>query len=356
MRTISDTLLAAQQAGNTPYIRLVFTSPDGLTEYNYSTNEGRLRQIEHHEEAYNDYATIILRNEDGGIASDLTGYWVQIGYGHETSEGVYESSSTSRLWVKSQMELSAEGQKYTILDCGGMWDMLREVLVREGNPPYYMKYEDPETGETTYHPGLTVFWLLDAVIKEVGIEGYDYYDFVLLDYEDQDDGIIDTFVPKFNVNAYGDFEDALALIRRLIEMTKCYIRLSAGLYLKIIYPQESDSVDAIFYSDQAHYFFEYLEKLNLIIPNHIIVFANAGDDGEWTNIITAEASDADQIARYRDVVEIHTAELIDNQGDADNRAEAILCRRQAELLSARLIIPHHCGLELYDRVKIHDAR
>lgn len=351
MRVISDTLLAAQKVGNTPYIRQIFTSPSGSPTYNYSTSEGRLRQIEHHEEAYNDYATIILRNEDGGVASDLTGYWVEVGYGHVTGSG-NEYSSTSRLWVKSQMELSAEGQKYTILDCGGMWDILRETLIRVGDPPYYAHYTNPDTGLTTYQAGSTIYEIIAAILAEVSD---DTYTFTLAALGDQDDGIINTYVPKFEVNVY-PFEDALSLIRRLLEMTKCYLRVKAGLIFEVRYIQSGDSVDATFYSDQAHYFFEYLEKLNLIIPNHIILFANAGDDGQWTNIITAEASSATQIARYRDVVEIHTAESIDNQGDANTRVDAILTRRRAELLSGRMLAPHHSGLELYDRAEIQDAR
>jgi len=59
MRTISGTLLAAQQATQRkPYIRVVINSVD------YSD---RVLFVEHHEEPYRDYATIILQNADRGL-------------------------------------------------------------------------------------------------------------------------------------------------------------------------------------------------------------------------------------------------------------------------------------------------
>src|SRR4030042_310744 len=104
-------MLAAQIAdSSSPYIRLNFISRDGGTTYNYS---GRLVQLEHHEEPYNDYATIDLYNNDlvigyGGSKVDLRGYHVFIGYGYTTGNAVaepngdgstHEYSYTSCLWV-----------------------------------------------------------------------------------------------------------------------------------------------------------------------------------------------------------------------------------------------------------------
>ena len=91
MRTVSSDLQTAQEApSKTPYIELVFHH--GSTSYDYGS---RKKLIEHHEEPYNDYATILLNNHDRDVA-DLTGYYVDIAYGAGGS-----GSPTARLWVKS---------------------------------------------------------------------------------------------------------------------------------------------------------------------------------------------------------------------------------------------------------------
>jgi hypothetical protein len=354
MREISETLQAAQNAvSNTPYIRIVPTSPDGVTTYDYSSDQNRLRQLEHVEEAYNDYATIILNNSDGGVQPDITGYWMEIGYGYDTGSNEY--SSTSRLWIKSQMDFSAEGQVYTMLELGGMWDVLRETLIRTGDPPFYIRYDDPETGNTSYHAGATVYELIAYILAEASD---DNYTFTLAELESSD-GIVDSYVPTFEVNTINLFEDALSLIKRLVDMTYCTLRVKSGLEFELFYPpatKEDLEADETYYSYQVPFFIEYLYKLNLAVPNHILLFANAGDDGMWTNIITAEASDEDQIAKYRDVYEIHTAENIDNLADAQNRVNAILAKKELETMSGRLTARHNCKLELYDLIGVESTR
>lgn len=355
MRTISTELQTAQDAAsNEPYIKLFITGPwetTGTVSYNYSSNRGRLKQLEHYEGMWDSYATIILDNSDGQVVEDLTGYWVEIGYGYKTTLG-YDSSPTSRLWVKSQLELSAEGQRYTVLELVGVWRMLAEQLLRTGDPPFYIRTENPETGNTYYSEGMSAYGLIEAILAEVSTTDY-VFELLPLD---EDDGIIDTFVPKFEINTLATFEDALTLVRRLMDMTKSYLRAEADLKFRIIYPQEDDVEDVTYYSYQNHYFYESLERRNLVIPNHIIVFANAGDDGLWTDIITAEAMDEDQIEKYRDITEIHLAPTIDDQDDAYNRAVAILTKQQAGLISGRLIAPHDCRLQLYDKVNKGDNR
>ena len=74
VRSVSPTFLAAQQAAsNTPYYKLVFTSKDGGTTVDLSTDSAtygnRILLIDHVEEPYNDFATIIFRNVDRLIPS-----------------------------------------------------------------------------------------------------------------------------------------------------------------------------------------------------------------------------------------------------------------------------------------------
>ena len=337
VRAISGNLATAQEDMGEPYIYLYFTSADGGTHYNYSSDQGRLLAVEHHEEAYNDYATIVLRNEDGALP-DLRGYWLEIGYGYDIS-GTPDYEQTPRLWVKNQQHVSMMGVASEMLQLEGMWAKLREMMLRIGTPPYYLANYTTDT----------VYAIIDAILTltEIGM--------TLDAVGDQDDSIIDTFMPQFEINNR-IFENAAGVIYRLIRMTKCYLRPKTSMAWKVIYPQPEDVTTTLFYSAQKPYFYEYVEKLSCLVPNHIIVFANAGEDGAWTNIITAFKKDDAEIARLYEVSKVHIAGNITSQTDANARAAAILTRVKAEQMAGRLVIPHDVRIELHDKVTIYDTR
>lgn len=340
MRSIHADLLTAQNAvTNTPYIYLLFTSKDGGTTYNYSSDQAsrRILSIDHQEEPYNDYASIILRNDDRTIP-DLKGYWTDVGYGYICAGATARYSQTARLWVKHQQNISAQGRIVTLLELEGMWSKAREMPVRIGDPPLY----DPDTYTTD-----TVYSILETLIEtELG-----WYLAALA----EDDSIMDTYQPQFEINTQ-PFESHGGLMYRLISMTKSYLRMQAGLAAEVKYPQVADSVNITYYSDQAPYFYEYIERKNVLIPNHVYVFANEGDDELWTDIITGEASDAAEIALYADIIKMIVAGAITSQTDADNRAAAVIARAEAEVMAGRMYAPHDCQLELYDRIRVNDNR
>ena len=348
-RTISAALLTAQQGvSGTPYVKLKFTSKDGGTTYDYSS---RLLELEHHEDPYNDYAVIRLRDDDLTVV-DLTGYWVQIGYGFYTGNNVAEPngdnagneySYSSRLWVKWQSPSSAEGILRQTLRLEGMWSVLGEYVLLLGDPPFYN-----EEYTTT-----TVYGIITAFLADVSTGTG--YTFTLDALGTQDDGIINTFLPDFTINQVA-YEDVRSLINTLMEMTKCYLRAQAGLAFKVIYPRTDDANNEEYYSYQAHFFYEYTEKVNLLIPNRVIVFAYFGEGIPLSDLITATVNDTTQQARYMLVTGLYQAALITNLTDALNRADAILTRLKAEMLSGRLIIPHDSRVELYDKVRVYDTR
>lgn len=349
MRTISAALKSAQEAvSGTPYIKLLFTSKGGGTTNDYSS---RVLQLTHIEEPYHDEATIILRNDDLGVA-DLLGYWTQIGYGFYTGNNVAEPdgddagneySYSARLWVKNQTNVSMEGQLVSIIYLEGMWEILREQLLLIGNPPFYQ--DDPYTTSTVYS-------ILESII-ETHLSSFTGLTFLLSALGAQDDDIINDYQPQFEFNT-PDYENLNDLIHALMDMTKCYLRAKANLTFEVIYPQTSDSADEEYYSDQAHYFYEYAEKTNLLIPNHIILFGNDADD--WAEPIQVESEDGAQIDKYMDVTAIYQAGSITNSFDLANRVAAYLTKIKAEILAGRLIIPHDCSMELYDRPKIYNLR
>lgn len=356
MRTIHADLVTAQKSGAAdPFHYLSINSTD------YAS---RLISYEWIEEPYRDRATIVLANSDrhfNASANDLRGKSFTIGTGYVTSstnkycgDGA-GSEANPTLWVKSQSMVSMEGELVCILYCEGAWMKLRELIftsVARGDTAPYFNLAFTSTD--------TIFALIEKILVEAGL--------TLNALGTQDDGIIQNFLPVFTANPL-EYDTADYLIYRLIQMTKCYLRQVESSAFEVVYPQTTDSVDETYYSDQAPYFKEYVEKTNLLIPNHIVVFCNRDPDGTWDSpeypLITGTAEDAGSIAdllasSYTSdgkVTEYHLAPYIGNQTDANNRASAILARYKAETLAGRLLLPFHdCRVELYDRVSIEDNR
>ena len=365
---ITQTLIDAQSGGRKPYIRIYINGTD------YSD---RVLYLEHHEEAYRDRATIGLSNRDSSLDGlDLNGKEFEIGYGFQTSLPTHpnifpytfpiiftastgnEYVRTAPLWVKSCQVISVQGERIYQIYAEGSWMRLREQRVLAG-----------VTGEqnviySNIFPGTyTVYGLIDLIIE--GAMSWDLED------NPPDDGIIDTFTPVFQINEM-PFENAAALLYRLIWMTLCYYRIrpvggDSTQYpsFQIVYPQATDAVDGVYYSDQVPYFTEYVEKTTLLIPNSIVVLCNQDSDTlEWDTedypLIVGTAKDQDQIDKYttagNEVVQVFLCGNIRNPIDADNRARAILTRLQSEILSGRLLVPHDAQRELLDKVLVEDNR
>ena len=349
MHSVSATLETAQSAASRkPYIHMAFTSYDGLTTYDLSTDSvaygNRILLIDHSEEPYNESAIVILRNYPRNLP-DLTGYWTEIGYGDVTGSG-NEYAATARLWVKHQQYLSAGGRVLVILELEGMWAKLRETLMRIGTPPYYIaKATAGDFGGATTPYDIISYILVNEIDPAMSLAALA-----------QDDSIIDTYTPDFQINSEEKFNDAGYIIRTLIKMTKSFLRPKPSMQFEVVYPQTTDAVVLTFYSNQSPYFYEYTERSNVVVPNRIFVFANAGSDLLWSAIITAQADNSASQTKYGVVPDIALAPGITTQGNADTRAAAILARQTAEVMAGRLIIPHDCQLELYDRVAIQDER
>lgn len=347
-RSLSATYEAAQEAASkTPYFKLLFHPTAGGDNVDLSSDSSaygnRIIYIDSVEEPYNDYATIIFRNADRDIPQ-LLGYWIEIGWGYETGAGKeYLGDGTNepappRLWVKHQQTISAGGKLWELLELEGMWTLLRETLIRVGSPPYY----------TASYTTDTIYDIIGYVLGEVDPA-------MTLAALAEDDGIIDDLQPQFDINAI-PFEYADALIYRLLNMTASYLKPLDDLEWEIKYPQDDDAVDWTFYSNEAPYFYEYAERTNVLIPNHVYVFGNEGSDGLWTNYITGEAEDSDEIDSYSDIIKVVTAGTLTVQADVDNRAAALLTRAKFEQLAGRLLAPHHGGVEMYDKLLIDDTR
>ena len=397
--TISQALIDTQKdASRTPYIDITIDS------VNYWS---RLEYLEYHEEAYRDRAIIGLNNRDkflDGLDLDGKEFAIKLGYDSSGHGGSATDTVTyPTLWVKSHQIISTMGQRYYQIYAEGMWMRLREQKVVPSamtwvaakaylenqyispTTPNGHRYKCttagtshaateptwPTTSGTTVNDN-TAVWTEDGVsalysnifnathtveeIMQLIIEGLGW---TWTSVGGTNDGIIQTYQPIFEINAMG-FENAAALLYRLIWMTKHYLRVRASKVMGTVFPQTTDPVDENYYSDQANWFTEYVEKSILLIPNSIAVFCNQDPSGQWNTtsypLRVGTASDAVQIAKYAEIVQPFVAGSIAGQADANNRAAAILSKFKSEILGGRLVAPHDCRVELYDKMGVYDRR
>ncbi len=402
---ITQALIDTQKdASRTPYIDITINDNAAAGAVNYWS---RLEYLEYHEEAYRDRAIIGLNNRDNALdALDLDGQEFAIKLGYDTTAnggGATDTVTYPTLWVKSHQIISDMGQRIYQIYAEGLWMRLREqkvvasamtwrasvaYVVGQGispTTPNGHKYVCsvagtasvteptwPTVSEASVGDG-TVVWTeagpadpysnifnathtVEEIIKLI-IEGLGW---TWTAVGGTNDGIIQTFKPVFEINQMG-FENAAALLYRLIWMTKHYFRQRAGKVFGSVFPQTADAVDETYYSDKANWFTEYVEKTILLIPNSIVVLANQDPTNrEWNTaaypLMVGTSSDAAQITKYAEIVQPFVVGSINNQTDADNRAAAILTRLKAEILGGRLVAPHDSQLELYDKVQVKDNR
>jgi len=372
MRTISSALDSAQKADSAiPYIKLVFFSKDGTISYDFSS---RCIALEHVEALYNESATITLYNNDRAVPN-LVSYWVSIGYGYTTGNAVAEPngdnnvneySYSPRLWVRHQHNISAEGILVVSLELTGIWNIIRDTQMTLGD-------ESSSGGiyQKVYNPGGvgtdTIRTIIAAVLDNISRDT-DYPIHYVFESA-QNDGILDAMVPSdFTINKE-PFDYASNILFDLLIMTKSYLiakQLDNGTrpptagtcyaYLTNRYPQDSDEVDLDLYDTKPHWFFELSREDNMIVPNHIIVFCNKNGDVWDDSLIKKESRLTDQINKFMDMPSLHLAPLIKTASECQDQADALMAKASIETRSGRVIAPHHCGLELLDKVTIHDSR
>jgi hypothetical protein len=263
-RIINSYLAAKQSSDLQPYIHFVLQSRGLVTSCDYSfdprSKTNRMESIEHHEEPYDDYATIVLNNEDLSVP-DVRGYSVDIGYGANTTDGlkpeaIFPLEHNPRLWVQYQDSISSAGNLKTVLYLAGIWRIMKDMPLRIGTPPYF---ED----ESDVLEDLTVYDILEYVI-ETALGNVTGLVFTLSPLGDQDDGIIDTLVPGGEAvypapsaarpakgsteQGDGKGETFANYLTTMMSFTNCYLRTEPNLNFRVIFPQSGDSVNETYYS------------------------------------------------------------------------------------------------------------
>ena len=217
MRTCHTALIAAQvngfpTGGYQPAVRCIFTPSGtvtaGTATYDYSfnptLNTNRMVQIEQREVIGDDGGTIILNNYDHTIPDDLTGYYIDIGWGMQTASSIMWDAGTAgavapRVWVMQQSEVSggtkgSQPQLYKVYELGGVWNaVLNQQPVRIGVSPTYQD-------ENGVLADMTIYSVLEYLI-ETALTAQTGMSFTLDALGTQDDGLISSIKPYPIVNA-----------------------------------------------------------------------------------------------------------------------------------------------------------
>ncbi len=400
--TTNFTLIGA--ASNT--VGVVFTatgagSGTGIAIDLATASANRLLHAQQIEGRENDPGVILLQNNDKSIPADLTGYYVDLGWGHNTASGIkWDAGAVApRLWVMQQHDISGgqKGQRpnlYTRFLLQGVRDAIlnRQPVLLASTPSTAIPlYRYDELNTITDLTDKTIFEVIKYLLggdttPKTGLSLQTGITFTLNALGTQDDGQISTIIPfpldstqlirfinadsPFFFQTYGD------LIRSLLELTKCVLIPRAGLAFKIIYPQASDTADETYYSSNAsgHPFYEVLNiRLNMV-PNHIEIF---GGEDETTGYPTVSGHwfDTDHYSGWVSLAETATYDgpfmPVEASGSTDNMLweigldTAAKCRVKAaelgwqlkdQILGGRVIIPMDARVEPYDRVEINDQR
>ena len=216
MRTLTATLVTAQVSGYPtggykPAPRFILTSRDGATTYDYSADPtlttSRLLYAQQKEYRFNGNGQALISNYDRSLPASLVGYYVDMGWGLNTSTGVKwaeaDGAVTQRLWVMKHNSSSGaeKGQTpklFNLLQLENVWEaVLNKQPLRIGTTKPF--YQD----EAGVLANKTVYSVLEYLI-ETALTEQTRYTFALNPLGDQDDGLISTVIPYTTV-ASGSF-------------------------------------------------------------------------------------------------------------------------------------------------------
>ena len=409
MRTLSSTLLAAQKAtSGTAIIKVVF-SGTGQSTKTYTTGDtvNRIISITEHEQPYAQRAAIVLSNADGEFtALNLMGYKCVISLGYTTSGGD-EYSPLPPMFVTEQRLISSG----RTLNCSF------KVI---GIPTLLALDRASDNNILLSTDATTVKQLIEDIAGDTGATHMAVFNHTKKwDVAfDQEDSLIDDYNPADGFRVYIN-SSRLAALRRLLDYTKCAMRVEDDGDLHVIIPTvststqwaastayalndtivptssngveyictvagTSDSSEPTFPTEVGetvadnditwtvgydydyrldvatyHSFFQQGEHNALVIPNLIVVESNPGDSTQYSGT----ASDSGSITALEYGLGTNNGEIrqylqtrLASNAEAGNIATALLSKYQLNAQTGSIRVPMNVGAEVYDFVKITDSR
>jgi len=338
MRTLSDTLLAAQQVTSIDaLVKLVLT----FGESSYTYTRTRILDITETEDGELQSLEITLDNSDKAL-NDLSfkGYKSVFSSGAVTGEGD-EYSACAPMWVIDQRFDSVPDELTCTLSLIGIFNRMAQdkaALPYEYNEDhsYIVKELITQVLETGWGAGacFTICTNYYAV------------------WEDGYDELADTYTPNeaFRVSPGANRK---SIFDRLMAYTQNVARVEADGYVHIFKPTTSgETYDYEYSLESGHTFFAKAYRDKLVIPNRFYVrnwprYGPPYYDGE---AIDSDSYDKLPMTRYLLSVNVESDE------QAQGIAEAKLAIAQMWCEAGSAPVPNNVGQEVYDYINVTDER
>jgi len=396
MQTLSDALtLAMKQASLSPVYKITF---DDATY-----DQSRILSITRNIQEYSDVAQVLLDNSDGTLTDlDFKGEACTIHRGLVLPDNSTEYALTPTLWVIPQQHSDIQSGSYVQFTAVGIFNLMASDEASEDYEP-----TDADTN--------TIKDLITAIAGAT-LDCFDHCKGYTVNY-DSEDSLLDTFCPAdFFSIAKGS--SRLTAIKKLMGWTNCIIRVEEDGELHVLVPKKDGRTwvantaytvneyvqptspnynfaykcttagtshatteptwptsaggtvtdgTAVWTAVAFDYEYELTEEArtahtifgknyrkNLPVPNRIVVQSHPSHASQYSGEATISGyDDLDD-----DVQKTHFAPYLRLTSDAQAKAIAKAMLGKIELASQRgcATVPMNVGAELYDYVKVIDAR
>ena len=327
MRSLDGTLEADQKASKLiPLVKIVLTGANTYTYY----GSDRILDVTFTQEDDRQNATVLLENDDKVLTDlDLKGYQGVISVGVTTSGGDVYSPKPLMTVIAQELPSSRGNKKGRQLTCtlqlAGIPNQLAEDRASE---EYLLDEDDTKTVKTH----------LQEIFGDSGaslLSAYshcDSYDIVFGDEEGKSVcDLLDSYKPRESYSVR-EGSSRMERVMKLLSFTECVLRFEDDGLPHIFKPVTSGSTYDYEYelASGEHPFFAKSYRERLVIPNKIIVrslLSQVDDDGDAVEYEgSATNSDSyDLMPKVR-----YYRFRVDNNGDCDDLAEAILARFQLD--------------------------
>jgi len=332
MRTLSDTLKSAQQAGAlNPLYKIVLTKG----ESSYSYDNTRILPSEHDEEMYSHRAKLVLDNHDHELDDkDLKGYDAVISYGFGK-----EYSATSPLSVIDQQFDSDPNKLICTLFLEGIPNLMAED---EASESYLPDADDNKTVKT----------LINAIAGAT-LTPFTHCEAFEVVWDDGYDTLADSYKPKDNLKIYKN-NPRLAIFRKVLDYTANVPRFENDGKIHILKPVTSgETFDSEYSLEKGHTFFSKAYRNSLVFPNRFVVGSQPDDDPQYSGEASVDGYDS-LPARVKKTRFFSTR--LESNDQADDIAEALIAKAEMGSASGQAEIRINVGVEVFDYVKVTDQR
>ena len=336
MRSLGATLTAAQSKANVNHlVKAVFTK-SGEDTLTY-TKTRIIDVIDQEEEPYRQRATLVLDNKDGALTSlNLRGYKCVISWGAVTSAG-NEYSAIAPLWVMGDGLYSQPGYLTVSFNLVGQPDLL---AFDQANDNFLPASDD----------GRTVKDLIGEILgdsEKTILAVYDHAPLWNITW-DSEDALIDAHEPNdgFRIYLKGS---RLAAIRRLIDRTTNVYRMEEDGEVHIFVPTTTGSSYAYEYLASGHNFWNKTIRHAAVVPNYIVVQSNTDDAVQYSGVYSDGVNLPWEIRQYNRM-------KLASDAQAVAIATAIMSKYSIHAQTGGALVPINCGAEVFDYIKITDAR